>query len=120
MIHSGYETRSQLPELKRHLAAAVADEQRLYQRYFEADREAGRWRRRAELAVSRRDDDLARGALGRANRYAAHAEEHHRQYLEQKGYIESMKVRLRDLEVGALPRPVALPPPPALLDTERS
>lgn len=120
MIYRAYETRSQLTELKRHLSAAVADEQRLYQRYSEANREASRWRQRAELAVSKGDDGLARGALERANRYAAHAEEYRRQYLEQKGYTERMKGRLRDLEAGARPRPVVLPLPPVPLETERS
>jgi phage shock protein A len=119
MIYRGYETRSQLAELKRHLAAAVADEQRLYQRYSEADREAGRWRRRAELAVSRGEDGLARGALERANRFAAHSEEHRNHYLEQKQYVEGMKGRLRDLEAGVPPRRVALVPPPVPLETER-
>jgi phage shock protein A len=120
MIYRGYETRSQLTELKRHLATAVADEQRLYQRYFEADQEAGRWRRRAEFAVSRGEDGLARGALERANRHAANAEEHRRGYLEQKQYVESMKGRLRDLEIGVPPRRVVLLPPPSPLEAERS
>jgi phage shock protein A len=120
MIYRGYETRSQLTELKRHLAVAVADEQRLYQRYFEADREATRWRRRAEFAVSRGEDDVAGVALEGETRFPAHAEEHQRGYLEQKGYVESMKGRLRDLEVGVPPRRIALAPLPVPLETERS
>ncbi len=95
------DVRSQLEELKRCLVASMADEQRLYQRYVESDREADRWRQRAELAVGKGIDDLARAALDRSNRHSAAARQFQEQYLEQKGYVEQMKTRLLELEAQA-------------------
>lgn len=115
MIYRNPEARSQSTELKRHLATAMEDEQKLYQRYFDAEKEVSRWRQRAEFAVVRGEEELARGALERSNRHAARAAEYHRQYLEQKGYVESMKSRLRQMETGLRPRPAV-----EVADIERS
>ena len=87
---SRQDIRSRIIELKRHLVAAMADEQKLYQRYADAGSEADRWRQRAELAVDK-GGRLARGALARANHFAARAAQFEQQYLEQKGYVERMK-----------------------------
>lgn len=104
---SRQDIRSRIIELKRHLVAAMADEQKLYQRYSDADGEANRWRQRADLAVVKGADDLARGALARANHHAARAAQFERQYLEQKGYVERVKTRLRALETGVEEEPLA-------------
>jgi len=100
IIRSRQDVRSQIIELKRLLVSAIADEQKLYQRYSDADGEANRWKKRAEIAVGKGADDLAMGALARANQYASRAAEFERQYLEQKGYVERLKARLRALETG--------------------
>ncbi len=107
--------RSQLVDLKRHLVAVMADEQRLYQRHVEATREAERWRRRAELAVYRGIDDLSRAALERSQKHSAEASRYYQEYLEQKEYVERMKARLLDLEIRAregptFSRPVDISP----------
>ncbi len=114
------DVRSQLIELKHRLVATMADEQRLYQRHTEASRVEDRWKRRAEMAVSKGSDELARGALARANKLEADAAEFHRQYMEQKGFVEQMKVRLLELETLARSRPTTLPPPPDVERLERS
>lgn len=105
------DVRSRLVELRRLLAASIADEQRLYQRQIEEDRDADRWMRRAEMAASKGEGDLSRGALERADRHAARAAELRIQYLQQKEYVEGMKARLMALEmrVRALPSAVSLP-----------
>lgn len=87
-------------ELRRLLVASMADEQRLYQRFAEARREADRWRARAILAASRGLDDLARAALERSGGLEARASEHHLQYLEQKTRVEEMKSSLLSVEAG--------------------
>ncbi len=92
------EVRSQLIEMKRLLVDAMANEQRLYQSYSEANREVQRWRGRAELALGRGSEELARAALGRASDYGDRASRLHQQYLVQKESVETMKARLRDLE----------------------
>ncbi len=101
--------RSQLIEIKRLLLEAVVEEQRLYQRYSEASREAQRWSRRAELALSSREgsEELARAALGRSSDHNARASQLHQQYLTQKEYVEATKVRLRELEMRARQQPMA-------------
>ncbi|MGE5620492.1 MAG: PspA/IM30 family protein [Sphingomonadaceae bacterium] len=101
--HRSLEVRSRLPEAKRSLMAAIADEQMMYQRYVESDREADKWRRRAELALSKGDEELARAALARAREHCARASQFQQQFLEQKGYVETMKGRLRALESGIAP-----------------
>jgi phage shock protein A len=111
-----HDIRSRLVELRRLLAASMADEQRMYQHHVEEDREADRWRQRAQLAAGKGADDLARAALERSGRHAARAAEFRLQYLRQKEHVEEMKARLQDLEIRAhaLPHTFAVP-----LDTAR-
>jgi phage shock protein A len=113
---SQQDVRSRLTDLKRRLVAAVADEQRLYQRHSEANREADRWRQRAELAAGRGADDLARAALERARRHASVSLQFHEQYLEQKGYVERLKGRLLETERRIRERPATVTRP---IDTEK-
>lgn len=99
MANSGIdELRSRLSEFRRLLAASMTDEQRLFQRYTEASRDADRWRRRAELAASKGSGDLARAALERSAHFEARASEYHLQYLRQKTHVERMKSRLLEME----------------------
>ena len=91
---------ARIVELRRLLVASMTDEQRLYQRFQEARREADRWRARAGLAASRGMDDLARAALERAAENEARASEHHLQYLEQKSRVQEMKSRILGIEAG--------------------
>lgn len=113
------EVRSRLIELKRQMASAIVDEQRLYQRYFEANREAEKWRGRAELALRHDSEELARAALERAGNSSNRAAEYHRQYLDQKGHVEWMKTRL--LSAGSrAPLPVAPLTPADIARLERN
>jgi len=118
--HSPQDIRSRVAALKRHLVAAMADEQRLYQRYSDAGREAERWRQRAELAAAKGADDLAREALERAGKLAAASQQSHEQYLEQKGHVERMKTRLMELERLARELPAALTRPVDMEKLERA
>jgi phage shock protein A len=93
--------------MKRLLADAMVDEQRFYQRYSEATRDAQRWRQRAELALGKGIEDLARAALERAVDHDNRASRLHRQYLAQKERVEGMKARLREMESLARTRPSA-------------
>src|SRR5918911_5731743 len=61
---------NQLIQVKTQVAAAIADEKRLQARYEEAQRTADEWQRKAELAIDRGEDDLAKEALQRRNTYA--------------------------------------------------
>lgn len=117
---SNLEVRSQLMELKRLLVASMGDEQRLYQRSAGADREADRWRKRAELALARGSEELARAALARSNEESAKAEGYRRQYLEQKEYIQGMKRRLVEVESRARQQPVPSLRPAGITELEGS
>jgi phage shock protein A len=57
---------NQLIQVKTQVAIAIADEHLLEKKRAEHEHEAGEWRRKAELAVQKGHDDLARAALERA------------------------------------------------------
>jgi phage shock protein A len=57
---------NQLIQVKTQVAIAIADEHLLNKKKAEQERLAAEWRRKAELAVQKGHDDLARAALERA------------------------------------------------------
>ena len=60
---------SQLMQVKTQVAASIADEMKLQQRYQENQQKANDWQQKAELAVEKGQDDLAREALARRNAF---------------------------------------------------
>ncbi len=89
---------NQLIQVKTGVAAAMADEQKLQQRYLENQQQADEWQRKAELAVTKGADDLAREALARHNTYQATADGFKAQYEEQKKQVEILKTSLDQLQ----------------------
>ncbi len=89
---------NQLIQVKTQVAAAIADEQRLYQRYLQNQEQANEWQKKAELAVSKGSDDLAKEALTRRNSYQSVAEGFKVQYEEQKQQVTVLKSALDKLE----------------------
>src|SRR5947209_10600249 len=89
---------NQLIQVKTQVAASIADEQKLYQRYLENQEQATNWQRKAELAVTKGQDDLAREALGRRNSYQQVADGFKQQYDEQHKQVEVLKSALQKLE----------------------
>ena len=57
---------NQLLQVKTQVAIAIADEHLLERKRKEHEEQASEWKRKAELAVAKGHDDLARGALERA------------------------------------------------------
>jgi len=57
---------NQLMQVKTQVAIAIADQHLLEKKKSEQELQAAEWRRKAELAVQKGHDDLARGALERA------------------------------------------------------
>jgi phage shock protein A len=57
---------NQLLQVKTQVAIAIADEHLLEKKRAEQESQAAEWRRKAELAVQKGHDDMARGALERA------------------------------------------------------
>ena len=57
---------NQLMQVKTQVAIAIADQHLLEKKKSEHELQAAEWRRKAEMAVQKGHDDLARGALERA------------------------------------------------------
>ncbi|HTK29289.1 MAG TPA: PspA/IM30 family protein [Vicinamibacterales bacterium] len=89
---------NQLLQLKTQVAVSIADQHMLEKRQKENAVKAVEWLRKAELAVDRGQDDLARAALERhksAERTAASFEE---QVADQRTQVAALKAALGRLE----------------------
>ena len=60
---------NQLLQVKTQVAIAIADQHLLAKKQKESEDKTGEWRRKAELAVDKKEDDLARAALERSLSY---------------------------------------------------
>lgn len=89
---------NQLMQVKTQVAASIADEKLLYQRYQDNAAKASDWQQRAELAVEKSQDDLAREALARRNSFQQTADGFKTQYDQQAAQVEQLKEALRQLE----------------------
>src|ERR671934_2725569 len=89
---------NQLLQVKTQVAAAIADEKQLQQRYQENQDKANEWQHKAELAVEKGQDDLAREALMRRNAFQQTADGFKSQYEEQAAQVETLKDALHQLE----------------------
>src|SRR3974390_198006 len=65
---------NQLLQVKTQVAVSIADQHMLEKKQQEAEESERQWRRRAEMAVDKSDDPLARSALERAMSYKQIAE----------------------------------------------
>ena len=89
---------NQLLQVKTQVAASIADEKRLYQRYQESQQQSDDWQRKAELAVEKGDDELAKAALARRNSYKESADGFQEQWKEQSAQVQQLKDALHQLE----------------------
>jgi phage shock protein A len=89
---------NQLLQVKTQVAISIADLHLLEKRQKEQEEKAKEWMRKAELAVDKKQDDLARAALERHKGCLAMAESFNEQIADQKGQVESLKSALNKLE----------------------
>ncbi len=89
---------NQLLQVKTQVAIALADQHLLEKKQQENEAAAADWVRRAELAVDKKHDDLARAALERSMSYKQMAESFAQQVADQKLQVESLKAALLKLE----------------------
>src|SRR5262249_25537577 len=89
---------NQLLQVKTQVAIAIADQHLLEQKQKENEEKTSEWMRKAELAVTKKDDDLARGALHRVESYREMAGGLTQQVTDQKAQVENLKTALRKLE----------------------
>src|SRR2546426_229620 len=89
---------NQLIQVKTQVAIAIADEHLLLKKQKENEEKAAEWTRKAELAVDKKQDDLARVALERSLSCRQMAESFAQQVADQKLQVETLKSALRKLE----------------------
>ncbi len=89
---------NQLIQTKTVVAQSLADQYMLERKLESARGEATACERRAQLAVDKGDDPLARAALQRMNSFQGSADEMDRQLGEQRKETDALKVALGQLE----------------------
>jgi phage shock protein A len=89
---------NQLLQVKTQVAIAIADQHLLEKKEAENTAAAADWLRRAELAVDKKQDDLARAAIERSVSYRELGESFKEQIADQKVQVENLKTALRKLE----------------------
>ena len=89
---------NQLLQVKTQVAIAIADQHLLDKKRKENDEQSAEWVRKAELAVDKKQDDLARAALERSLSYRQMTENFAQQVADQTVQVENLKSALRKLE----------------------
>ena len=89
---------NQLLQVKTQVAIAIADEHLLENKQKENADKVAEWMRKAELAVDKKEDDLARASLQRVESYRELSENFTQQVTDQKAQVENLKSALRQLE----------------------
>jgi len=89
---------NQLLQVKTQVAIAIADQHLLEKKQKENAEKVAEWMRKAELAVDKKEDDLARASLQRVESYREMSENFTQQLTDQKAQVENLKQALRQLE----------------------
>jgi len=89
---------NQLLQVKTQVAIAIADQHLLEKKRKENEDKVAEWMHKAELAVDKKQDDLARAALQRVESYRELTEGFAQQVIDQKAQVENLKTALRQLE----------------------
>ena len=89
---------NQLLQVKTQVAVAMADQHLIDKKQAENETKAAEWMRKAELAVDKKQDDLARAALERHQSYTEMAVSFNEQLSNQRVEVENLKSALAKLE----------------------
>jgi phage shock protein A len=89
---------NQLLQVKTQVAIAIADQHLLEKKQKENEDKVAEWMRKAELAVDKKEDDLARASLQRVESYRDLSESFAQQVTDQKAQVENLKIALRQLD----------------------
>ncbi len=87
-----------LVQLRQAVAKAIAQQKRTQQQYNQAQTNANQWQSRAQLALQKGDENLAREALQRKKSHAETAATLKAQYDGQSGQVDTLKRSLMQLE----------------------
>jgi phage shock protein A len=89
---------NQLLQVKTQVAISIADQHVLQNKLKENEENERQWMRRAEMALDKRDDALARTAVERSMSYKAMAAGFRQQVEDQKTQVENLKSALLKLQ----------------------
>ena len=89
---------NQLLQVKTQVAIAIADQHRLQKLQKEHETQQADWRRKAELAVSKQQDDLARAALERSLAHERSAAGFQQQHQDQATEAETLRAAYSKLQ----------------------
>ena len=89
---------NQLLQVKTLVAIAIADQHLLEKKQKENEDKVAEWMRKAELAVDKKQDDLARASLQRVESYRDLSASFGQQVTDQKAQVENLKTALRQLD----------------------
>ena len=89
---------NQLLQLKTQVAVSIADQHMLEKKWRENEDSGKDWMRKAETAVDKGQDDLARAALDRFQTSQRLAESYREQVDDQKAQVDTLKGALVKLE----------------------
>jgi len=89
---------NQLLQVKTQVAISMADHHLLQKKQAEQADRAAEWMRKAELAVDKGEDDLARSALERYQSFTKMAESYMQQVTDQKQQVDTLRRALEQLE----------------------
>jgi len=89
---------NQLLQVKTQVAISMADLHLLQKKQAEQEDKSAEWMKKAELAVDKQQDDLARAALERYQSFTKMAESYTQQVTDQRNQVESLKKALDQLE----------------------
>jgi phage shock protein A len=87
-----------LVKLRQAVAGAIASQKRLEQQFNQAQTQADEWYRRAQLALQKGDETLAREALARKQTFTATATSLKQQLEQSSGQVETMRKGMMGLE----------------------
>ena len=89
---------NQLLQVKTQVAIAIADQHVLDKKLHECEENQKQWMRRAEMAVDKHDDTLARTAVERSMSYRSMSQSFQQQVEDQKTQVENLKTALLKLQ----------------------
>jgi phage shock protein A len=89
---------NQLLQVKTQVAIAIADQHVLDRKLRECEENEKQWMRRAEMALDKKDDNLARAAVERSMSYQSMSASFRQQVEDQKTQVENLKSALLKLQ----------------------
>jgi phage shock protein A len=89
---------NQLLQVKTQVAIAIADQHLLEKKQKENEEKISGWNRKAEMAVGKQQDDLARAAIERGLHYKQLSESFRQQVADQALQVETLKNALNKLQ----------------------